>query len=116
MLSRYKKYKETYSKYYKKWYKLNQNKLKQYRYDGYNNYNYGGLRDFILERDNWTCQVCGMTNEQHILIFGRNITIDHIDGAGCNTPKKDKNNDPDNLITLCLRCHGSKDSFRRWKK
>lgn len=75
---------------------------------------FGGNRDAVLERDNWQCQECGMTNEQHIVIFGRSITVDHIDGSGRYS--KNKNHEVNNLITLCLKCHGSKDSKRRWQR
>ena len=68
------------------------------------------MRQQILERDGYSCRRCGMTNEQHILIFSRNLTVDHIDGKGYNS--KEKNNNPNNLMTLCVRCHGSKDGKR----
>lgn len=74
---------------------------------------YNGQRTEILERDNFECQDCGMNQEQHILIFGRGLTIDHKDGQGRKS--KNPNNNPDNLITLCLRCHGRKDSARSKK-
>ena len=76
-----------------------------------NKLRYGGLRETVLERDNWQCVECGMTNEQHIVIFGRNITLDHIDGNGIYSKKP--NNTLENLQTLCLRCHGLKDQKRR---
>ena len=74
-------------------------------------FRFGGLRQVALERDNWECVECGMTNEQHILIFGRGITVDHIDGKGRDS--KEPNNTLDNLQTLCLRCHGKKDIKRK---
>jgi len=77
-------------------------------------YRFGGLRDFILERDNWQCVQCGMKQEQHIILFGHSLTIDHIDGKGRYS--ENQNNNPDNLQTLCLRCHGIKDiSRRKWR-
>jgi 5-methylcytosine-specific restriction endonuclease McrA len=72
---------------------------------------FGGNKKMVLERDNYTCQECGMTNEEHIKRWSRNITVDHIDGNGRNS--KTKNNNLDNLITLCLSCHGRKDEKRR---
>lgn len=69
------------------------------------NYLFGGNRIKALERDGFKCVLCGMTQEEHLLKYGRDITVDHIDGSGCNTLKKDKNNSLDNLRTLCLRCH-----------
>lgn len=64
---------------------------------------YGGNREFVLERDNWQCQECGISQEQHLILFNRRLGIHHIDGQGYN--KKIKNNDPDNLMTVCVRCH-----------
>uniref|UniRef100_A0A6M3J1Y1 Putative homing endonuclease n=1 Tax=viral metagenome TaxID=1070528 RepID=A0A6M3J1Y1_9ZZZZ len=74
------------------------------------NKRFGGLRDIVLERDDFSCVECDMNNEQHIVIFGRGITVDHIDGNGRYS--KTPNNTLDNLQTLCLRCHGKKDRQR----
>lgn len=68
---------------------------------------FGGNWIKALERDNYTCVTCGMTNEEHKIKWNRTITVDHIDGQGRNS--KVKNNDLSNLQTLCLRCHGLKD-------
>lgn len=98
--------KSEYNKYIKDWY---------HQHKGYATLQtvknrFGGNRERVLERDNWTCQFCGMNNEQHILLFGRSLTIDHIDGNGRYS--QIKNNNMNNLITLCLRCHGRKDNLR----
>ena len=68
---------------------------------------FGGHRRMILERDNFTCQLCGMTDNEHRKQFGRAITIDHKDGQGRYSPTK--NHAPENLWVLCLPCHGRKD-------
>ena len=47
------------------------------------------LRRFILDRDSWRCQRCGM--------YGR-LEVHHQDGDPSN-------NTPDNLTTYCRRCH-----------
>lgn len=62
------------------------------------------LRRSIRERDNYVCQLCGK------LQGDRAFGIHHI-----NYDKKDSS--PDNLITLCHRCH-SKTNFNRkyWTK
>lgn len=91
--------------------KIDQRKYNEYRKNYKYKIRYGGLRDIVLERDNFACIVCSMNNEQHIVIFGRSITIDHIDGNGINSKKP--NNTLENLQTLCLRCHGLKDQKRR---
>ncbi len=96
----------------KKWRKDNPKKVTAYnrtrRVAGFKKleqerYRYGVERNVILERDNWMCQDCGMNQEQHVVLFGRGLTIHHIDGTGINS--NNKNNNIDNLITLCLRCH-----------
>ncbi len=124
-LSRYKKYKESYTKYKKEnkerlkkqkreWYKRNKDKLIQYRKEHNNLIRFGGMKDIVLERDNWQCVKCGMNQEQHIIVFGRSLTIDHIDGRGRNSYIK--NNSLDNLQTLCLRCHTMEENRRKKEK
>jgi hypothetical protein len=52
------------------------------------------FKRLIRERDNYTCQRCGKTQEQQ----GRTLHVHHRD--------RDKfNNDPTNLITICSSCH-----------
>lgn len=52
------------------------------------------LKESIRQRDNYKCQICG-TPEIECL---KKLHIHHID--------KDKNNlNPENLITLCIKCH-----------
>jgi len=63
------------------------------------------LKEFIRNRDNYTCQLCGITQEEN----GRKLDVHHID--------YDKDNlDPNNLIVLCRGCN-SKVNFNRdfWK-
>jgi 5-methylcytosine-specific restriction endonuclease McrA len=71
---------------------------------------FGGLRDNVLARDNYSCKRCGMTDKEHMAKWNRHITVDHIDGLGRNV--QDPNNNIDNLQTLCLSCHGRKDKLR----
>ena len=78
--------------------------------NGYSTTSYyavGGLRQQVLERDNYRCVRCGMTDQEHKEQWGRPITIDH----------KDRNrrcNELDNLQTLCLSCHGRQDISPHW--
>jgi 5-methylcytosine-specific restriction endonuclease McrA len=81
-------------------YKAYKQAYKRYR----DNERFDGLKKVVLERDNYTCQSCGMTNEEHISLFDRELTVHHLDGKGRYS--KEKNNHIDNLQTLCLRCHG----------
>jgi len=92
---------------------------KKYNTEASHRHRFGGNRQIVLERDNWQCQECGMNNEQHIVIFGKSLVVHHIDGNGRNSKKP--NNNINNLITLCSRCHGtiegdsSKGGNGKWK-
>lgn len=55
--------------------------------------NFNGMRDYILDRDDGTCQRCGSNG----------YIVHHIDGTGHNSEVH--NNDESNLITLCRSCH-----------
>ena len=71
---------------------------------------FGGLRQAVLERDNYTCQVCGMTEREHRQKWNCQITIDHIDMTGRYSEVH--NHTMDNLWTLCLSDHGRKDVLK----
>lgn len=77
---------------------------------------FGGNRQEVLERDNFQCQECGTTQEQHILLFNRKLEIHHIDFKGRN--EKNPDSSLENLITLCIRCHTKihreKEMIERW--
>ena len=72
---------------------------------------FGGNRLLAILRDGEKCMSCGMTRNAHREKYGRDITVDHIDGNGRDS--EFQNNSIDNLITLCLKCHGKKDSKRK---
>lgn len=56
------------------------------------------LKEKIRKRDNYQCQNCGMTQEEHFIVYGRDIEIHHID-------HNRKNCNDDNLITVCKQCN-----------
>lgn len=64
----------------------------------------------IRKRDNYTCQNCGMTEEEHLSVIGTVLHVHHID--------YNKNNcDNKNLITLCLWCNLRANKNRKyWKQ
>jgi ribosomal protein S27AE len=59
------------------YYKINKEKINKDNRERFYKRNFGGMRDIVLERDNWKCQECGMSQEQHIIIFNRSLTIHH---------------------------------------
>ena len=61
------------------------------------------LKEQIRIRDNYTCQECNYTQKQ----LKRKLTVHHIDFVK-------QNNNPNNLISLCLSCH-AKTNFNRSK-
>jgi 5-methylcytosine-specific restriction endonuclease McrA len=54
------------------------------------------LRQMVLERDNWTCQICGKTIEEI------QLHVHHMDPVAQNPMFQ---NDMDSCITLCKICH-----------
>ena len=54
------------------------------------------LRKMVLERDNWTCQICGKT------INEAQLHVHHMDPVSWNPMFQ---NDMDSCITLCKGCH-----------
>lgn len=56
------------------------------------------IRKYIRTRDNFTCQNCDMFEEEHLIVYGKNLEVHHID--------YDKQNcDELNLISLCKGCN-----------
>lgn len=68
---------------------------------GYNREWTKRLKDEIRKRDDNTCQIC----KRHQVLLDRLLCIHHIDYNKHNCNK-------DNLIALCINCHGKTNSFR----
>jgi hypothetical protein len=68
------------------------------------------LKAIIRKRDNFRCQECGLEEKDCVKQFKEKLNIHHID-------YNKKNNIPENLISLCRRCH-SKTNYKRvdWEK
>lgn len=80
---------------------------------GHTNYcgpNWQRKRRKALDRDSYSCQRCGMTDEEHRKKYGRSIEVHHIsrresfrdDSGNINWEKA---NQLSNLISLCKQCH-----------
>lgn len=56
------------------------------------------LKEKIRTRDNFICQCCRMTEEEHLIVIGTKLHIHHIDynKENCNE---------ENLITVCTACN-----------
>lgn len=57
------------------------------------------LKEEIKKRDDYKCQMCGLQEEEHILIYNQCLSIHHIDYRKINCEHS-------NLIALCHQCHG----------
>lgn len=67
------------------------------------------LKEEIRKRDNYKCQNCGMTEEEHLSVYGTLLTVHHID-------YNKKNCEKTNLITLDRSCNIRANSNREhWK-
>lgn len=67
------------------------------------------LRESIRDRDEYTCQICGI-HQDELTGMNKKLDVHHID-------YNKKNLDPDNLITLCRTCHVKTNHNRDyWKK
>jgi predicted RNA-binding Zn-ribbon protein involved in translation (DUF1610 family) len=68
------------------------------------------LKEQIRKRDNYECQNCGMTEEEHLIVYGQVLHIHHID-------YNKKNCNKNNLISTCITCN-TRANFNRdyWKK
>lgn len=56
----------------------------------------GRPKEEILKLHNYQCQNCHSKEK---------LEIHHRDGKGANVPRKEKNNNLDNLMVLCKNCH-----------
>jgi transposase len=61
-------------------------------------------REQVRERDNFKCRNCGIGESEHIELFGQVLHVHHIVPAS-EFQNAEKRNRPDNLLTVCARCH-----------
>jgi DNA-directed RNA polymerase subunit RPC12/RpoP len=71
------------------------------------------LKEKILKRDNYQCQLCGFSNEKSKQIYKRILSVNHIDF-------NKQNNNESNLNSLCCFCNSSintkRDFFSKYFK
>lgn len=56
------------------------------------------LKEKIRKRDNYQCQNCGMTEEEHLIVVGKELHVHHIDYVKLNCQEN-------NLIAVCGSCN-----------
>jgi 5-methylcytosine-specific restriction endonuclease McrA len=60
------------------------------------------IRRAVLQRDNYRCTECGMTNSECRDEYGESLSVHHV------VPYEDGGtHDTENLVTLCKACHFS---------
>ena len=65
------------------------------------------LKERIRKRDNYICQKCLITEEEHLIVYGKLLSIHHIDYNKDNCKE-------DNLITLCRECNSRVNANRTY--
>jgi len=90
----------------KEWHEKNKDKAKRAVRKHHNLKNFGGNRERALERDKYTCQICGSGNK---------LMVHHIDEKSYHN-SNNPNNKLSNLITLCQPCHNSVHAARKYEK
>lgn len=82
------------------------------RQEHYGSKEWKELRERALERDNYECQSCGISEENHKEQFGVGLNVHHLtDIAEFDSPKEADS--MENLETLCVKCHGAHHPFSK---
>jgi len=68
------------------------------------------LRTGALKRDNYECQACGKTEEDHQDEFGVGLNVHHIKDIAEHEDPSEADR-LENLETLCVECHGKEHPF-----
>jgi hypothetical protein len=63
------------------------------------------LKNEIRQRDNYICQCCSMSQEEHMNKYSSSLEVHHIDHCTDNCDKS-------NLITLCKKCNNQANQDR----
>lgn len=61
-------------------------------------------RESVLERDEYRCQSCGKSNEEHIEENGQSLHVHHINPAREYDDPEERNK-KSNLVSMCSSCH-----------
>lgn len=70
----------------------------------------GNFKKLIRQRDNYTCMLCGKSEQEELLLAKRKLSMHHVDYDKKNTIKE-------NGITLCNKCNIKVNNHRKhWTK
>lgn len=70
-------------------------------YDYYGS-NWISFSEKIRRRDSHRCWFCGLSSSAHKVINGKDLEVHHLESV---REKREKNQDPSNVLTLCVPCH-----------
>jgi 5-methylcytosine-specific restriction endonuclease McrA/biotin operon repressor len=73
-------------------------------FEPYYGKNWHEVRRRVLNRDNRTCQCCGVSEVEHKEQHGMQLDVHHRKPIR-TFDEPEAANDPDNLVTLCRQCH-----------
>lgn len=81
-------------------FRVGKNAINYIHGNGYGRYgsDFEKIKSTIRERDDYICQCCNMTEEEHLIVVGEVLSVHHID-------YNKSNNNNANLITLCRNCN-----------
>lgn len=74
--------------------------------------NWHKQRRMALKRDNYECQVCGCTRNEHYEEYGRDLDVHHKIPAKSFDVLENANYQV-NIVTTCRSCHGKLDAISR---
>lgn len=59
-----------------------------------------------LENDDYECQICSLSNDEHLDKYNQELHVHHIERfANYGIESHAKANRDENLVTLCMKCH-----------
>lgn len=91
--------------YFREAQRLYRKRLKDKGTDDNELYLYGGIKKEVYQRDNYQCCDCYITQAEYLKKGHGRLHVHHIDNSGYGKPVAEKNNDINNLVTLCNACH-----------
>lgn len=98
------------AQYFKEYWKDPKRKLNNKKYIEMNRFGFDAT-EFIQDK---SCEICNMTNEQHLLKYSERLHIHHIDNNGRHNQSQQKTpiNNKVRMQILCRSCHVREDNLK----